>query len=467
MSVNVLASAFLCIIVAALIFTGLFSLYKRSSKAVWEVLKKGFLAGVRLRVGTAVAATVVLAVMIVVYQYTFEQEATVIITLNFPEASKGQNANGTRFNMSEILCDEVLERAIEKGALEDITVNDLAACLEVVPTVQGSSASESTYHISTEFAVTFRKNKETRKMDSEKVVQLVADAYKEFYIDHYADNFSALNIKIDPAEDFAEDDYLDIATKLQDIASVISNYMYSLGDINRSFTSSEGESFYELAAQASDIRTVQIEDNLEAYLLQNGVSKDKEDYIGRLEYNNMLNLFEEQRDSSAYRIRNEAVEMYSEEMTRVVLVPTWDDTGEYYMGRTKVGIDTLSTEAESYSQSAAEILTEIETNNKIIESLKASPKEGTDEKTEEMIRNISESLVSLASRAKNAAQEYSEARLNLCTSSKVIEDSIVKIFLMAAFWAVLFYLSLNIFLTSVVEERHGSVRTKDQISEES
>ena len=137
------------------------------------------------------------------------------------------------------------------------------------------------------------------------------------------------------------------------------------------------------------------------------------------------------------------------------------------MGRTKVGIDTLSTEAESYSQSAAEILTEIETNNKIIESLKASPKEGTDEKTEEMIRNISESLVSLASRAKNAAQEYSEARLNLCTSSKVIEDSIVKIFLMAAFWAVLFYLSLNIFLTSVVEERHGSVRTKDQISEES
>ena len=34
--------------------------------------------------------------------------------------------------------------------------------------------------------------------------------------------------------------------------------------------------------------------------------------------------------------------MYSEEMTRVVLVPTWDESGKYYMGRTKVGIDELS-----------------------------------------------------------------------------------------------------------------------------
>ena len=45
--------------------------------------------------------------------------------------------------------------------------------------------------------------------------------------------------------------------------------------------------------------------------------------------------------------------MYSEEMTRIVLVPTWDQTGKYYMGRTKVGIDELSVKAASYSNSVA------------------------------------------------------------------------------------------------------------------
>ena len=45
--------------------------------------------------------------------------------------------------------------------------------------------------------------------------------------------------------------------------------------------------------------------------------------------------------------------MYSEEMTRVVLVPTWDQSGKYYMGRTKVGIDELSVKAKEFSEQVA------------------------------------------------------------------------------------------------------------------
>ena len=45
--------------------------------------------------------------------------------------------------------------------------------------------------------------------------------------------------------------------------------------------------------------------------------------------------------------------MYSEEMTRVVLVPTWDEGGKYYMGRTKVGIDELSVMATTFSNNVA------------------------------------------------------------------------------------------------------------------
>ena len=45
-----------------------------------------------------------------------------IVALNYSEASGALNSNGTRYNMAEIISDEVVERAIKKGALEKVTV---------------------------------------------------------------------------------------------------------------------------------------------------------------------------------------------------------------------------------------------------------------------------------------------------------------------------------------------------------
>ena len=58
--------------------------------------------------------------------------------------------------------------------------------------------------------------------------------------------------------------------------------------------------------------------------------------------------------------------MYSEEMTRVVLVPTWDKSGKYYMGRTKVGVDELSVMATTFSDYVASNEKAIMDNNLII-----------------------------------------------------------------------------------------------------
>jgi hypothetical protein len=41
-----------------------------------------------------------------------------LIAFNYEEAAKGQNPNGTRFNESDILSDEILEKVIERGALK-------------------------------------------------------------------------------------------------------------------------------------------------------------------------------------------------------------------------------------------------------------------------------------------------------------------------------------------------------------
>jgi hypothetical protein len=75
--------------------------------------------------------------------------ASIKVSLNYAEASKGQNMNGTRYNMSEILCDDVLERTIKKGAFKNVTVDQLKETLVVYPTVSGSASDKTMYHVST------------------------------------------------------------------------------------------------------------------------------------------------------------------------------------------------------------------------------------------------------------------------------------------------------------------------------
>ena len=44
--------------------------------------------------------------------YELKKSVHAIISLNYSEASQALNSNGTRYNMSEIICDEVVEKAI-------------------------------------------------------------------------------------------------------------------------------------------------------------------------------------------------------------------------------------------------------------------------------------------------------------------------------------------------------------------
>ena len=121
--------------------------------------------------------------------FELKKSAHAILSLNYSEASQAQNSNGTRYNMAEIISDEVVKRAIKKGALEDVTLKELKNCLVVYPCVQGGVGDESQYLISTEFAVEYHASKDTAHLDSENVIKLITGAYKEYYIEKYTDNF--------------------------------------------------------------------------------------------------------------------------------------------------------------------------------------------------------------------------------------------------------------------------------------
>jgi hypothetical protein len=207
-----------------------------------------------------------------------------VVSLNYSEASQAQNTNGTRFNMTEIICDEVLERAIQLGAFEDVTVKQLRECLSVYPYLQGNVNDKSNYHISTEFIVEYYASRHTSHLDPENVILLVTGAYKEYYIEKYTDNFNPASQADKP--DYSTMEYMDIVAYLNKKTSSVLNYLYGMADKAPSFVTSQNSSFYSIAGKVYQFKETQINQNLKSLILQNGIARKEQEYVDRLLYQN-------------------------------------------------------------------------------------------------------------------------------------------------------------------------------------
>ncbi len=362
-----------------------------------------------------------------------------VVALNYSEASQALNSNGTRYNMAEIISDEVVERAIEKGALEDVTVKQLRDCLVVYPCMQGGVADPSQYLISTEFAVEYHASKYTAHLDSENVIKLITLAYKEYYIEKYTDTFKRTAVQ----PDFTEMEYMDIVSYLDKESQAILNYLYGMASENNSFVTENGNTFNSIAGKVHQFQETQINQNLRSLILQNGIVRDKTEYVDRLSYHIKNTDYDRQKNDASYKLCNDAVDMYSEEMTRVVLVPTWDASGKYYMGRTKVGVDELSVMATTFSGYVANNEKEIMENQMVIDNMSAAGDDANLSATaDDLIASIYENIKEFEKETITAGREYSRYKMNQCIAVSIYGASILNELKTAVIFAVLAYVSL-------------------------
>ena len=378
------------------------------------------------------------SVFAVINHMDAKQDAMAVVSLNYSEASLAQNTNGTRFNMTEIICDDVLERAIKLGAFEDVTVEELSECLSVYPYVQGDVDDESNYHISTEFIVEYVATKHTDHLDSEDVIALITGAYKEYYIEKYTDNFNPTSPSEKP--DFSKMEYMDIVAYLNKETSSVLNYLYGMAEKAPSFVTSKNASFHSIAGKVYQFRETQIEQNLKSLILQYGVVKNKPEYIERLTYRNTNTEFDKQKNTASFNVCNDTIGIYSEEMTRVVLVPTKDANGKYYMGRTNVGIDELSVMATSFSDRIAENEKALMNNHLVIQKIEdAGENVALIAQTDALILAIDKALNDLTVEAVTAGREYSDYKMNQCIAVSLSNASLINELKVVAIFAVLAY----------------------------
>jgi len=431
-------------VVGILLIVSILTIYFRSRNVTRSEFFKIF-KSTRLISAWILIFVVVMSAVFGIFDYMkAKQSVTAVVSLNYSEASQAQNSNGTRYNMSETICDEVIAKAIKMGAFENVTVKQLKNCLCVYPYVQGDVDDKSNYHISTEFVVEYHASKHTDHLDAENVIAVITSAYKEYYIEKYTDNFSLTSKEDKP--DYSTMEYMDIVTYFNKETATVLNYLYGMAEKGPSFVTSNNTTFQAIAQKVHQFKETQIEQKFKSLVLQHGVARNKNNYIDRLSYQNRNKAFEKQKNSMSFYLCNQAIAMYAEEMTRVVLVPTWDESGKYYMGRTKVGIDELSVMATEFSKNVASNEKEIMDNNLVIGKMQyALWNESAKAEADALVESIDKSIDDLTTEAIAAGREYSNYRMNQCIAVSISGMSLlgelksVLIFMILAYAAAMLY----------------------------
>ena len=95
-------------------------------------------------------------------------------------------------------------------------------------------------------------------------------------------------------------------------------------------------------------------ENHQAYIIQNNITKARKELLQQFRYMEEIYKEEKERQTEAYLILDDAVDMYDSTTTKVVFIPALDQDNSFYMNRTKVGLDYLVESADAARLAADE-----------------------------------------------------------------------------------------------------------------
>ena len=300
----------------------------------------------------------------------------VIITINSASASKGQNPDGSPFDIYEIFSDEVLEAASKKldgrvSAAElkqHLSVSDALTAATNQQLKQSILAGE---HKNTYFPTVYRLTYTTvsdkiskdglgnqiraffrgsaRSVD--RILEAVTESYQEVYAASYLTYDSMFEIDWTSIDAM---DYYNRAEALRTEAMRILRFLQDKANENSTAGSSSTKlTFGDLHNDLGQLIRVDIE-NHQAYIIQNSITSSRKELLRQFCYMEEIYVEEMERKTEEYLILDAAVDMYDSTTTKVVFIPALDQDNSFYMNRTKVGLDYLMESADAARLAADE-----------------------------------------------------------------------------------------------------------------
>ena len=345
--------------------------------------------------------------LIVTYTGSFNKKS-VVLSLNYEEASKGQNPNLTRYNVYELKSDRVMERVISNAGLQDVlTPTELSEHIDIAENSSGKTIDpndSSTYYFSTSYTVSYRMNREIKNISVDDMMTLICKSYNDMFHEEYVGTKSVLKYDLG---DIEGKEYIEIAKLFTNKSDQMLRYIQQRIEENATYRSDiTGQSFQTIKKMIQNVQNYSIK-KYSAFVLESGLSRNKDHYIRTLNYkNDMLNI-NYQKFMIDYNVRKQQVQDYDSAMIGTVMVPSINEKQEYYMSRTNTGIDYLTKEADySLSQGNA-VDRDIIDNNDIIAKVNASTAdEESYKKADELIKTVDEELKQVANTADTTDKEY-------------------------------------------------------------
>lgn len=333
---------------------------------------------------------------------------SVVLSLNYEEASKGQNPNLTRYNVYELKSDRVMEMVISNAGLQDVlTPTELSEHIDIAENSSGKTIDpndSSTYYISTSYTVSYRMNREIKNISVDDMMTLICKSYNDMFHEEYVGTKSVLKYDLG---DIDGKEYIEIAKLFTNKSDQMLRYIQQRIEENATYRSEiTGQSFQTIKKMIQNVQNYSIK-KYSAFVLESGLSRNKDHYIRTLNYkNDMLNI-KYQKFMIDYNVRKQQVQDYDSAMIGTVMVPSINEKQEYYMSRTNTGTDYLTKEADySLSQGNA-VDRDIIDNNDIIAKVNApTADEESYKKADELIKTVDEELKQVANTADTTDKEY-------------------------------------------------------------
>lgn len=321
------------------------------------------------------AVVFVVCCLCAVFQMTNGRYVTV--TLNSASVSKGQNPDGSAFDIYELLSEEVLEAASEKLDGK-ISVAELKRHLSISDALSAKTNQQLKQSIlngeneNTYFPTVYRLTYETvsDKISDEGIAEQIsaffgafalpnADRILEAVAQSYQEVYARSYLTYDPmfVIDWAEIDTMDYynrAEALRTESMRILRFLQDQANKHPVVESSSGKLTYgDLSNDLWQLIRVDIE-NHQAYIIQNSITASRKELLRQFRYMEEINIEEMERKTEEYHILDDAVDMYDSTTTKVVFIPALDQDDSFYMNRTKVGLDYLVESADAARLAADE-----------------------------------------------------------------------------------------------------------------
>ncbi len=320
-----------------------------------------------------VAAICTLCILMVTFNSSY-----IVVMLRFSEITQGNNPDGSPFDIYELLSEDVLSAACEKvdNRIDPVTLKKHITLSSNSAIGSFNSIQEKVmdgnndyYYFPNRYTITYSVIS-NRIKDSginacieairesfalpgkREILEALAEAYSEQYEKLHiikADFFDVV------WSDVEQLDHFNRVSELQRIVEKMSRYVSGRYDEHVQYVSKDGISFGDLNTQLSSILNVDIE-AYKSYVIEQGITSDKEKLLKQLKYvaNDNKDIY--RRKMAEYNVMLEGIDIYDPNITKVTFVPSLDINDEFYMSRTKIGIDYLTRKANAAKIEAEEAL---------------------------------------------------------------------------------------------------------------